>query len=51
MLHVDQFSLLALGVVISIGMGFLLWTLYHLIAEAHPQGHTAHLPESRHLRR
>jgi hypothetical protein len=37
MLHTNQFSLLGLGVVVSIGMGFLLWTLFHLCCEAHPR--------------
>ena len=36
MLHADQLSLLALAVVVAIGIGFLLWTLYHLITESHP---------------
>ncbi|HEX4064516.1 MAG TPA: hypothetical protein VHZ09_00720 [Acidobacteriaceae bacterium] len=51
MLHTDQFSLLALGVVVSIGMSFLLWTLYHLIIESRPDGHAGRGPESIHLRR
>lgn len=51
MLEADRLSLLALGVVVSIGVGFLLWTLYHLISESHPQSHTARGPESIHLRR
>jgi len=50
-LHTDQLSLLALGVVVSIGMGFLLWTLYHLVAETHSGASAARGPESIHLRR
>jgi len=51
MLHSDQISLLALGVVVSIGLSFLLWTLYHLIIESHPDGQSGRAPESIHLRR
>ncbi|MGA7524409.1 MAG: hypothetical protein WBW84_18295 [Acidobacteriaceae bacterium] len=34
-MSLKQLPLLALGVLVSVGLGFLLWTLYHLAWEAH----------------
>lgn len=35
MVSLNDVPLLALGVVVSAGLGFLFWTLYHLATEAH----------------
>ncbi|MFZ0633708.1 MAG: hypothetical protein WA399_06125 [Acidobacteriaceae bacterium] len=35
MVSLAELPLLALGVVVSVGVGFLFWTLYHLAWEAH----------------
>lgn len=35
MVSLDELPLLVLGVVVSAGVGFLFWTLYHLAMEAH----------------
>ncbi|HEX3985768.1 MAG TPA: hypothetical protein VHX13_04080 [Acidobacteriaceae bacterium] len=34
-MSLNELPLLALGLVVSVGMGFLLWALYHLAGEAH----------------
>jgi len=53
MISVGRLSILALGVVVSIGIAFLLWTLYHLCCEARPQitVHRSHLSHPRAGRR
>jgi hypothetical protein len=48
-IRTEQLSLLALGIVSSVGIGFLVWTLYHLVSEAHHQ-HRPSLPPSRSIR-
>ena len=35
MVSLNELPLLALGVVVSAGVGFLFWALYHLASEAH----------------
>ncbi len=49
-LHPDQLALDALALVVTFGIGFLLWTLTHLFRETHPT-HNGHLFKSRHSRR
>lgn len=36
MVFLRELPLLVLGVVVSAGLGFLLWALYRLACEAHP---------------
>jgi len=38
MLSLDQLPLIALALVVAFGIGFLLWTLAHMIGELHPHG-------------
>jgi hypothetical protein len=35
MVSLRELPLLALGVVVSVGVGFLFWMLFHLNGEAH----------------
>jgi len=35
MVPLKDLPLLALGIVVSAGVGFLFWTLYHLAKDAH----------------
>lgn len=36
MVSLNELPMVALGIVVAAGVGFLLWTLYHLTWEAHP---------------
>lgn len=49
-LHPDQLALDALALVVTFGIGFLLWTLTHLFRESHPT-HDGHLFKSTQTRR
>jgi hypothetical protein len=40
MVSLNELPLLALGVVVSVGLGFLFWTLYHLTWEGHANTRT-----------
>lgn len=41
MLSLDELPLIGLALVVAFGIGFLLWTLAHMIGELHP--HTTDL--------
>lgn len=51
MVHI-RLGLVALAAVVSFGIGFLLWTLYHLLSESRPPSNrpTQPIPQNR-LRR
>lgn len=52
MVHDLRLDLYALFTVVGFGIGFLFWTLYHLIREAHPhEGGQAQPVEHLRLRR
>jgi hypothetical protein len=38
MMALDELPALALGIVVTAGVGFLIWALYHLALETHPTG-------------
>ncbi|HTX40472.1 MAG TPA: hypothetical protein VMD25_01490 [Acidobacteriaceae bacterium] len=38
MLSLDELPLIGLAVVVAFGIGFLLWTLAHMVGEMHPHG-------------
>ncbi|MGA8529331.1 MAG: hypothetical protein WB622_06420 [Acidobacteriaceae bacterium] len=40
MVSLGELPLLALGVLVSVGLGFLFWMLYHLAWEAHSTSRT-----------
>jgi hypothetical protein len=50
-IHLDQLPLDALAVVVTFGVGFLIWTLAHLFRESRPnREHRANLFISTHAR-
>lgn len=36
MLYLDRLPLIGLALVVAFGIGFLVWTLAHLVGELHP---------------